>query len=100
MTIDYHPHPEGFLGTGTVFIAWDPQDSEYWAYWDSMPDGDVGPLEEGPRTSSIDEVVSWGRKRAPRVLIRPEADPGEYHWAGEGEPLGEDAALKRLQPKE
>jgi hypothetical protein len=40
--------------------------------------------------------VEWGRERTPRVLVRPEHDPGEYYWAGTGEPEGADAALKRL----
>ena len=95
MTIEYHSHPERFRRTGTVFIAWHETDLCYSGYWDSFPDGDQ-PLEEAPRSTSLDEAVSWGRERTPRVLIRPESDPGEYYWAGLGEPLGDDAELKRL----
>ena len=95
MTIEYHPHPDQFLGTGTVFIAWDETDVYYSGYWDSFPDGNQ-PLEEAPRSTSLDEVVGWARERTPRVLIRPESDPGEYYWAGLGEPQGSDAELKRL----
>lgn len=95
MTIEYHSHPERFRRTGTVFIAWHEDDLCYSGYWDSFPDGDQ-PLEDAPRSTSLDEAVSWGRERTPRVLIRPESDPGEYYWAGLGEPLGDDAELKRL----
>jgi hypothetical protein len=84
MTIEYHSHPERFLGTGTVFLAWHESDL-YSGYWDSFPDGNR-PLEEAPRSTSYDQAVSWGRERTPRVLIRPESDPSEYYWAGLGEP--------------
>ncbi|MDP9226543.1 MAG: hypothetical protein M3P18_22430 [Actinomycetota bacterium] len=96
MTIDYHPHPEQFRGTGTVFIAWEADEEGYRGYWDSLPDGSPKPLEAMPRTRSIREVVEWGRRRAPRVLIRPESDSGEYYWAGVGEPQGGDTGLKQL----
>ena len=97
MPSEYDPHPERFLGTGTVFIAWDEHDHLYLVYWDSLPEEDPGrAIEEGPRTSDINEVVGWARQRTPRVLIRPESDPGEYYWAGEGEPQEGDTSLKRL----
>jgi hypothetical protein len=63
MTIEYHPHPEQFLGTGTVFIAWepaegDPDGSHYCGYWDSIPETLPGkPLEEAPRTHASDEAI-------------------------------------------
>jgi hypothetical protein len=95
MTIEYHSQPERFLGTGTVFIYWDETEFCYFGYWDSFPDGNQ-PLEEAPRCTSLDEAVRWGRERTPRVLIRPESDPGEYYWAGLGEPLAGDAELKRV----
>jgi hypothetical protein len=56
------------------------------------------PLEEAPNTRSLDEAVAWGRQRTARVLIRPESDPGEYYWAGAGEPTCGDASSKRLEP--
>jgi hypothetical protein len=99
VTVEYHKHPELFLRTGTVFIAWDDpgEDPGYSAYWDSIPDEEPGfAIEDGPRTLSLSEVVEWGRRRTPRVLIRPESDPGEYYWAGIGEPTGDYATLKRL----
>jgi hypothetical protein len=99
MTVEYEAHPERFLGTGTVFIAWDPhaEDPHYSAYWDSFPDHEPSmPLEDGPRTTSVEEAVAWGRQRTPRVLIRPELDPHEYYWAGADEPSGVDADLPRL----
>jgi hypothetical protein len=101
MTVEYDAHPERYLGTGTVFIAWDPdaEDAHYWGYWDSLPEGEPSrPLEAAPRTTSLAEAVAWGRQRAPRVLIRPEHDPGENYWAGAGEPTGSDADLKRWSP--
>jgi hypothetical protein len=88
---------EQFLGSGAVYIYWDAEDGLYRGYWDSSPDGSPGlSLEDLPPTRSQLEAVEWGRRRAPRVLIRPEADPGNYHWAGLGEPLGNDAGLTRL----
>ena len=107
MTIEYHPNPEQFLGTGTVFIAWDRSErwdlaggeldgSMYLGYWDSLPDTAPAALEEMPRTESIDAAVEWGRKRTSRVLIRPESDPDVYYWAGIGEPHGVDADLPLL----
>jgi hypothetical protein len=99
VTVGYDKHPERFLGTGTVFIAWDDseEDPGYRAYGDALPDEKPGlAIEEGPRARSLGEVVEWGRERTPRVLIRPESDPGEYYWAGIGEPTGEYATLKRL----
>ena len=107
MTIEYHPNQEQFLGTGTVFIAWDRLErwdqaggdlvgSVYRGYWDSLPDTAPAALEEMPRTESIDEAVEWGRKRTSRVLIRPESDPDVYYWAGVREPSGVDADLTRL----
>ena len=58
MTIEYQSHPERFRRTGTVFIAWHEDDLCYSGYWDSFPDGDE-PLEEAPRSTSLDEAVSW-----------------------------------------
>jgi hypothetical protein len=49
-----------------------------------------------PRTRSLEEAIEWGRQRTSRVLIRPESDPGEYYWAGVGEPKGSDADLNQL----
>ena len=97
MTIEYHPDPEQFRGTGTVWIAWDPVDEHYFGYWDSSPDGKPGiPLEEMPREHSMVAAVEWGRQRTPRVLVRPEADFRMHYWAGAEDPQGGDAGLKRL----
>jgi len=92
MPIDYHPHPELFLGQGQVFLAWDEDRGVYWGYWDLAPDGPPAALEEAPTSSSADVVISWARKRTPVVLIRPEFAPGEYQWAGVGD------APERLGP--
>jgi hypothetical protein len=97
MEANYPEHPEQFRGTGTVFAAWLSGEDGYDAYWDSLPDEQPSfPIEPGPRTRSLSEIVEWGRERTPRVLVRPEQDPAEYYWAGAEEPLGKDAALKRL----
>ena len=95
MPVEYHDEPGQFLGTGTVFLAWDLVDGCYWGYWDAMPEAS-GSLEEAPRTESLSEAVIWARERAPRVLVRPENDPSEYYWAGAGDPDGGDASLRRL----
>jgi len=98
VTIDYHPHPGRFLGTGTVFIAWyeHGEESYYEGYWDSFPIEPRESLEGCPRTPSLIKAVTWGRQRTPRLLVRPESDPGEYYWAGTGDPLDGDAELKKL----
>jgi len=89
--IEYHREPERFRGRGVVFLAWD--DEGYWGYWDLEPDGPPTALEEYPPSASAAEVVSWGRERAPRVLIRPESDPSRYYWAGAGQPSGKYTTL-------
>jgi hypothetical protein len=96
MPIQYERDPDRFRGTGTTFIAWEPDDRDYFGYWDSLPHAPASPLEEMPRTRSLEEAIEWGRERTPRVLIRPESDPGEYYWAGVGEPQGADTGLRRL----
>jgi hypothetical protein len=97
MTVEWHPNPEQFHGTGTVWIAWHPDDKRYVGYWDSSTDGTPGiPLEEMPRERSVVAAVEWGRQRTPRVLVRPESDFGVHYWAGGGEPQGSDADLKPL----
>ena len=96
MPIEYEPNPERFRGTGTAFIAWDPDDHYYIGYWDSLPDATPSALEQMPRTRSLEEAIEWGRQRTPLVLIRPESDPGDYYWAGVGEPKGSYTDLRRL----
>jgi len=96
MPILNEPSPDRFRGTGTAFIAWEPEDHDYLGYWDSLPHAPASALEQMPRTRSLEGAIEWGRQRTPRVLIRPESDPGEYYWAGVGEPNGSDAELKRL----
>jgi hypothetical protein len=97
VVVEYQEDPGRFRGTGTVFAAWSPSDEAYDAYWDSFPEEQPSfPIELGPATRSLDEVVAWGRERAPRVLVRPEHDPGEYYWAGAEWPTGADAELKHL----
>lgn len=91
MGIQYDPAPERYNGKGVVYIAFD--DGEYSGYWDLAPDGPPTPLEECPRSTSAREVVSWGRQRTPRVLIRPEADPVQYYWAGDEPASGGYAEL-------
>jgi hypothetical protein len=90
------PESGAVLGTGTAFIAWEPDDRDYFGYWDSLPDGPASALEQMPRTGSLEEAIEWGRQRTSRILIRPESDPGEYYWAGVGEPQGLDTDLRRL----
>ena len=98
MNVEYPQNPERFRGSGTVFVAWDMSgEVGYHAYWDSFPEEQPSfPIEQGPPTRSLTDIVEWGRERTPRVLVRPEQDPGEYYWAGTGEPESGDAALKRL----
>jgi hypothetical protein len=91
MGIEYDPAPERYIGKGVVYLAFD--DGEYSGYWDLAPDGPPTPLEECPRSTSAREVVSWGRQRTRRVLIRPEADPDQYYWAGDEPASGGYAEL-------
>jgi hypothetical protein len=74
-----------------VYLAFD--DGEYSAGAGTWRPMDPTPLEEFPRSTSAREVVSWGRRRAPRLLIPPEADPGQYYWAGAEPPSGRFAEL-------
>ena len=64
---------------GTVWVAWDGE--HYTSYWDADP----GWLEEGPTTRSLVACLAWAAQRSPRVLVRPESDPGRHYWAGDGE---------------
>jgi hypothetical protein len=83
-----------------VYLYWQPDDSAYFGYWDSSPDGSPGEsLAALSPTRSTRQAVEWGRHRAPRVLIRPKTDPGVYYWAGVGEPVGTDIDLKRLSSR-
>jgi hypothetical protein len=82
MPIEYHPAPEQFRGKGVVFLAFD--DGEYSGYWELEPDGPPTALEECPRSISPVDAISWGRQRTPRLLIRPESDPGRYYLLGRG----------------
>jgi hypothetical protein len=91
MGIQYDPAPERYSGKGVVYLSFD--EGQYSGYWDLEPDGPPTPLEECPRSTSAREVVSWGRQRTPRVLIRPEADPGQYYWAGAETPTAPYAEL-------
>jgi len=96
VTITRNSPLERFRSTGTVFIAWHPGEETYEGYWDSMPEGGPVLLEQMAETRSLNEAVEWGRQRTGRVLIRPQSDPGEYYWAGVGDPQDGDAGLKRL----
>jgi hypothetical protein len=91
--IEYHRSPERFRGQGVVYLAFDDDRGTYWGYWELEPDGPPTPLEECPQSESADEVVSWGRDRTSRVLIRPEDDPGQYYWGGTEPPTGPYASL-------
>jgi hypothetical protein len=49
MTVAWHPNPRQFRETGTVWIAWHPDDECYFGHGDSSPEGKPGiPLEEMP----------------------------------------------------
>jgi hypothetical protein len=96
MPIQYASRPERFRGTGTAFIAWEPDEAAYVGYWDRLPDGPPAPLKPMPRTDSLEVAVEWGRERAARVLLRPASHPDEYFWAGRGDPRYDDAVLPRL----
>jgi hypothetical protein len=39
MPIEHAANPERFRGTGTVFIAWEPDEKVYVGYWDRLPIG-------------------------------------------------------------
>jgi hypothetical protein len=72
-------------GTGTVYLAWHPDDLKYWGYWDGKPDGPNAALEQCPKSRSARKVIKWGQARAPRIWIRPRHDHGHYYWAGAGD---------------
>jgi hypothetical protein len=98
VSIDYHTNPERFIGKGAVWLAWDEDRRGYVGYWDLEPDGQPTPLEKSPETSSLEDLLAWGRERAKRLFVRPELDPHVYYWAGEG-PIPQGAAqegVKRL----
>jgi hypothetical protein len=87
-----------YVGRGTVYIAWDPDDLAYWGYWDGSPDGPNDALQQCPKSASAWEVIEWGRARAPRIWIRPRHDDDTYYWAGAGDPPEELREHPRYEP--
>ena len=67
---------------GTVWLAFDDEDSKYSGNWDLEPDGPPTLLEDCPRSASAHEVIAWARARARRVYIRPRHDSGRYYSVG------------------
>ena len=86
--------PSAIGRTGRVWIAWwsarRPQDaavhpSHYLCYWEGLAD-DSGLLENGPNFDDLHDALSWARRRADNVIVRPSWDPDVHYWAGEGPP--------------
>ena len=65
--------------TGTVWIAWLPNERQFTCYWDASPDAAPAMLEQGPDTDDDELVLGWANARAKRVFIRPRFDPDEYY---------------------
>jgi len=97
--------PSAIGRTGRVWIAWwfarRPQDvaanpPHYLCYWEGLAD-DSGALENGPNFDDLHDALTWARRRADNIVVRPSWDPEVHYWAGQGpppdglEPLGEPA---------
>ncbi len=67
---------------GTVWLAFDDEDSKYSGNWDLEPDGPPTLLEDCPRSASAHEVIAWAWAWARRVYIRPRHDSGRYYSVG------------------
>jgi cytidine deaminase len=85
-----------FQGRGTVFVHPDVAGAQrvWTAYWERSngfessaastgSEQQRGIIEEGPTWPDVDDAVSWGRARTPRVVV-VDADGG-LSWAGDGE---------------
>lgn len=59
------------------------------AHWESEREGRPVLVEQGPEFDSAEEAITWGRRRAPIVLIRVGPPPQTYYSAGERDPAGE-----------
>jgi hypothetical protein len=97
--------PSAIGRTGRVWIAWwsarRPQDAavhppHYLCYWEGLDD-DSGLLENGPNFDDLHDALTWARRRADNIVVRPSWDPDVHYWAVEGpvpdglKPLGEPA---------
>lgn len=86
--------PAAIGRTGRVWIAWwsarRPQDAavhppHYLCYWEGLAD-DSGLLENGPNFDDLHDALTWARRRADNIIVRPSWDPDVHYWAGEGPP--------------
>lgn len=68
----HQPRPGGadLRGTGTVFIAENfGSGPRYIGHWES-DEGQPTFLEQGPGWQEPNKAISWGRERAPRIVVR------------------------------
>ncbi|MBO0871166.1 MAG: cytidine deaminase, partial [Micromonosporaceae bacterium] len=78
-----------FHGRGAVFVHADVRNGErvwtgYWERSTGAGDEPAGILEEASHWPDPGDVVAWGRRRTPRVVVV--AVDGQTYWAGEGDP--------------
>jgi hypothetical protein len=70
---------------GIVYIAASyPQMSDrpsFTGYWDRGEPPEL--LEDGPGWNSVDDAITWGKARAPRVLVRLGSDDTSVYSAGD-----------------
>lgn len=78
---------------GIVYIAEELRDvavpgpTRFYGHWESQDPNTL--LEQGPGWDEIEDAVTWGRERAPVVLLRlGETEPQVHYSAGDEEPRG------------
>lgn len=87
---------EGLLGTGIVYVSEisgdQPGDARarFSAYWEADLDGRAVLVEDGGEWATADEAIEWGRKRAPRVLVRLGSEKVVHRSAGDEALVGSD----------
>jgi hypothetical protein len=70
--------------SGVVYIAqrlegW-PGDTEFYGHWE-VEGPDTGPMVEGPGWDTAEDAITWGRERAPTVIIRVGRQPWQQHYS-------------------
>jgi cytidine deaminase len=88
-SVELPPRLREFHGRGAVFVHADARDGKriwtgYWERSTGTGDEPAGILEEAPPWPEAGDVVAWGRRRTPRVVVV--AVDGQTYWAGEGDP--------------
>jgi hypothetical protein len=85
--------PSGIGRTGVVWIAWweprawhvDVDPAHYGCHWEpSFDDQDEDRYEDGPEFDTLDEALTWARRRSGDIVVRPAWDRGSTYWAGDG----------------